>query len=106
MIEVEYEFKDGFIQNNLLKVVNSYADANNLKVVSFLEPHVIFQNDLTIKTYDFTLEGLYNDINKLIYQLVQQTKFGKIVNPHFEKKKNFRMGHYYLQTRVLLKSFG
>ncbi|MAB49467.1 MAG: hypothetical protein CMC05_12640 [Flavobacteriaceae bacterium] len=102
----KYQLDGSSIQNNLLKVINSYADANNLKVVSFLEPHVISQNDLSIKTYDFTLEGLYNDINKLIYQLEQQTKFGEIVNLHFEKKKNFRTGRYYLQVRVLLKSFG
>ena len=102
----KYQLDGSSIQNNLLKVINSYADANNLKVVSFLEPHVISQNDLSIKTYDFTLEGLYNDINKLIYQLEQQTKFGEIVNLHFEKKKNFKTGRYYLQVRVLLKSFG
>ncbi len=102
----KYQLDGSSIQNNLLKVINSYADANNLKVVSFLEPHVISQNDLTIKTYDFTLEGLYDDINKLIYQLEQQTKFGEIVNLHFEKKKNFRTGRYFLQARVLLKSFG
>lgn len=102
----KYQLDGSSIQNNLLKVINSYADANNLKVVSFLEPHVISQNDLTIKTYDFTLEGLYDDINKLIYQLEQQTKFGEIVYLHFKKKKNFRTGRYYLRARVLLKSFG
>jgi len=102
----KYQLDGSSIQNNLLKVINSYADANNLKVVSFLEPHVISQNDLSIKTYDFTLEGLYDDINKLIYLLEQQTKFGEIINLHFEKKKNFRIGRDYLQARVLLKSFG
>lgn len=102
----KYQLDGSSIQNNLLKVINSYADANTLKVVSFLEPHIISQNDLTIKTYDFTLEGNYNDIIKLIYQLEQQTKFGEIINLHFEKKKNFRKGRYYLLARVLLKSFG
>ncbi|GAB4160300.1 MAG: general secretion pathway protein [Winogradskyella sp.] len=102
----KYQLDGSSIQNNLLKVINSYAESNNLKVVSFLEPHVIAQNDLTIKTYDFTVEGNYNDIIKLIYQLEQQTKFGEIVNIHFEKKKNFRTGRYYLRARVLLKSFG
>lgn len=102
----KYQLDDSSIQNNLLKVINAYAYANNLKVVSFLEPHIITKNDLTVKTYDFTLEGQYNAINQLIYKLEQQTKFGEIISLYFEKKKNFRTGRYYLQARVLLKSFG
>ena len=52
-------------------------------MIRFLEPHTITKNDLTIKTYEFTLEGEYNNINELIHQLEQQTKFGEIVNLHF-----------------------
>ncbi|WP_412560633.1 hypothetical protein [Winogradskyella sp. MIT101101] len=102
----KYQLDGSSIQNNLLKVINAYAEANNLKVVSFLEPHITTKNDLTIKTYDFTLQGQYNAINQLIYQLEQQTKFGEIISLHFEKKKNFRTGRHYLQARVLLKSYG
>lgn len=102
----KYQLDGSSIQNNLLKVINRFADDNNLKVISFLEPHVIINNDLVINTYEFVLEGDYNSINKLIYQLEQQTKFGEIINLHFEKKKNFRSGRYYLQAKVLLRSFG
>lgn len=102
----KYQLDGSSVQNNLLKVINAFAEANNIKVVSFLEPHFMAKNDLMVNTYDFTLEGPYNAINQLIYQLEQQTKFGEIVNLHFEKKKNFRTGRYYLQARVLLKSFG
>jgi len=102
----KYQLDGSSIQNNLLKVINRFADDNNLKVISFLEPHVIVNDDLVINTYQFVLEGNYNDIIKLIYQLEQQTKFGEIINLHFEKKKNFRSGRFYLQARVLLRSFG
>ena len=102
----KYQLDGSSIQNNLLKVINAYAEINNVKVISFIEPHITTKNDLIVKTYDFTLEGSYNDINQLIYQLEQKTKFGEIINLNFEKKKNFRTGRYYLQTRVLLKSFG
>lgn len=102
----KYQLDGSSIQNNLLKVINTFANANNLKVISFLEPHTISKNDLLIKTYEFVIEGDYNAINKLIYQLEQQTKFGEIINLHFEKKKNFRTGKSYLQAKVLLRSFG
>jgi 23S rRNA maturation-related 3'-5' exoribonuclease YhaM len=87
-------------------VINTFSNDNNLKVVTFLEPHIISKNELIINTYEFIIEGRYNSINKLIHQLEQKTKFGEIINLHFEKKKNFRTGRYYLQARVLLKSFG
>jgi hypothetical protein len=102
----KYQLGGSSIQNNLLKVINYYAEAHDIKVVSFLEPHTITKNDLVIKTYEFVLEGNYNDINQLTYQLEQKTKFGEIINLHFEKKKNFRTGKYYLQAKVLLRSFG
>jgi hypothetical protein len=101
-----YQLDGSSIQNNLLKSINSFADNNNLKVISFLEPHIMVQNDLTIKTYEFVLQGDFNDTNRLIYQLEQKTKFGEVINLHFEKKKNFRSGRYYLQAKVLLRSFG
>ena len=94
------------VQNSLLKTINTFTEENNLKVINFLEPHVTNQNDLIIKTYLFSLEGDYNAILKLTHKLEQETKFGEIINLHFEKKKNFRTGKYYLQAKVLLKSFG
>ncbi len=102
----KYQLGGSSIQNSLLKTINEFAKSDNLKVIEFIEPHVINQNDLTIKTYQFTVEGDFNVILKLSHKLEQQTKFGEIINLHFEKKKNFRTGKYYLQAIVLLKSFG
>lgn len=102
----KYQLDDSSLQNNLLRTINTFANANSIKVVSFLEPHILIKNNLVVNTYQFVLEGDYTNINKLIYQLEQHTKFGEITNLHFEKKKNFRTGKYYLQARVLLKSFG
>jgi hypothetical protein len=102
----KYQLDGSSIQNNLLKVINGFSRENDLKVISFLEPHIIDENDLVIKTYEFIIEGNYNAINKLIYQLEQRMKFGEIINLHFERKKNFRSSKNYLQAKVLLRSFG
>ena len=101
-----YQLDGSSIQNNLLSTINSYADQNSIEVISFLEPHSMDKNGLMVKTYDFTLEGDYNSIIGLIYKIEQKTKFGEVIHLKFEKKKNFRSGRYYLQARVLLKSFG
>lgn len=102
----KYQLNGSSIQNNLLKTINAFAESDNLKVIGFLEPHIIDQNGLIIKTYQFSIEGDFNAILKLAHKLEQQTKFGEIINLHFEKKKNFRTGKYYLQVKILLKSFG
>ena len=102
----KYQINGTSIQNNLLKTINIYADSSNLKIMGFLEPHVVQKNDLKENTYQFTLEGDYNSLIKLIHKLEQNTKFGEIVNLHFEKKTNFRDGRSYLQVNVLLKNFG
>ncbi|TXD83550.1 hypothetical protein ESY86_09430 [Subsaximicrobium wynnwilliamsii] len=102
----KYQLDGSSIQNNLLSSINDFSNSNDLKVIHFLEPHIINKNDLAIKTYDFTIEGPFDAINRLIYKLEQETKFGEVVSIHYEKKKNFRSGKSYLQVRVLLKSFG
>ncbi len=102
----KYQLKGSSIQNNLLKTINANADSMNVKVVEFLEPHSLIQNDLKVNTYQFTLEGNYNAILKLIYHLEQHTRYGEIIHLSFEKKKNYRTNKHYLQAKVLLKSFG
>lgn len=102
----KYQINGSSLQNNLLKTVTIFADSTNLKVVSFLEPHIVHKDNLKINTYQFVLEGNFNAILKLIHKLEQDTKFGEITNLYFEKKKNFRTRRYYLQVSILLKSFG
>lgn len=101
-----YQLKDNSIQNSLLKTINSYAEAKDIKISNFIEPHQIQQGDSKINTYKFTLEGDYNAIITLIHQLEQNTKFGEVINLNFEKKKNYKTGRFYLNAHVLLMSFG
>lgn len=105
-ILTKYQLNESSVQHNLLETINAFAEKNNLQLVDFKEPHSYRQNDLLLKTYRFTLEGDYNAILQLIYNLEQKRKFGEIINLHFEKKENYRTGEFYLQASVLLRSFG
>lgn len=102
----KYQLKGSSVQNNLLKTLNGYAKTHDLKVVAFMEPHISVRDQLTIKTYQFTLEGSYNGIMSLVHNLEQRTRFGEIINLNFERKKNFRTGKSYLEASILLRSFG
>jgi hypothetical protein len=101
-----YQLKGSSLQNGLLSTINTFANDNGLKVIGFLEPHTFMDNDLTVKTYQITLEGDYNAMLDLIFRLEQRTKFGEIINLHFEKKKDFRTGKSFLQAHILLRSLG
>ena len=101
-----YQIKGSSVQNNLIQTIGAFSKEKDIKIVEFLEPHLQQKEDLVIKTYQFVLEGDFQSLNGLIYKLEQHTKFGEIINLHFEKKKNQRTGKFYLQAKVLLKSFG
>lgn len=100
----KYRLEETSIQNNLLKTINSFTDSTNLIIIDFKEPHITKKEDLTINTFQIILEGDYKSIIKLVHSLEQDTKFGEIINLHFEKKTNFRTGNNYLQATMLLKN--
>jgi len=104
-ILTKYQLNGNSAQNSLLQNITIYAKSNQLKVIDFTEPHISNINEVMVKTYQFTLEGDYNKTISLIHKLEKETKFGEIINLHFEKEKNYRTGKYYLQAKVLLKSF-
>ena len=102
----KFQINEGSIQHNLLKTLNRVSKEKDVQLTSFVEPHVIKENDLIAKTYQFTLEGNYTNILELIYHLEQNTKFGEVLNIQFEKKKRRKTRNLYLEAKVLLKSFG
>lgn len=99
-----YRLGDTSIQNSLLSAINSMADTSGVRVISFNEPHLFQQGELTVKTYGFTLEGNYGDILNIIYELEQKHRFGEITNLHFDKLRDYRRNRDYLQATALLKS--
>ena len=99
------ELDGSSIQNNLLKTINSFSNQDNLKVLSFLEPHAYTQNNLTIKTYEFIVQGSYNTIIALVHKLEQETRFGEVINLHFEKETNFRTNKRFLKAAILIQHY-
>ncbi|MCB4797212.1 hypothetical protein [Neotamlana laminarinivorans] len=101
----KYQLNEHSIQHSLLNTINRYADSHEFSIVEFNEPHITRDNNLTVKVFKFTLNGNYNSIMTLIYNIEQHTKLGEVINIHFEVKKNFRTGQKYLLAHVLLKTF-
>ncbi|PCI07785.1 MAG: hypothetical protein COB73_07765 [Flavobacteriaceae bacterium] len=94
---------DKSFQSNLLYAITAFANKNKLTVVSFEEPHYFKKGDATLTTFSFSVRGGFNNSLKLLHELEQLKKLGKIQSIDFEKKKNYRTNKNYLETSFLLQ---
>jgi hypothetical protein len=92
------------IQNNLLEFLNILSSDGNFTISDFNEPHTFSENGATITSYQFTLKGNYNEVLQVIYSLEQKYNFGRVVNVHFEKKRDYRKERDYLECSVIVES--
>lgn len=90
-------------ENNLLRVINLEAKKNNLKVLDFNEPHVSSDQNNTLNTFEFVLEGGYTALLKAVHAIEQENNFGEIIHLQFEKKRNYRKNSDYLTSRILIQ---
>ncbi|WP_117885593.1 hypothetical protein [Aureibaculum luteum] len=90
-------------QNNLLQRISVFSDSTNISIVNFNTPHIFEVDNAIINTYSFTLKGDFSSITRLVFELEQEYKLGKIISVHFEKKKNYRRNSNYLEGTILLQ---
>lgn len=100
----KYQFSsDNSFQSNLLHTVTSFTLAHHLSVVTFEEPHQFMKEETKLNTFSFSIRGNFSNSLKLIYELEQVKKFGKILTVNFERKKNYRTNKKYLEATILLQ---
>jgi len=98
-----YQITETSLQNNLLKTIDRYAIDTNIKIVSFDEPHSVFEKGKTTNSYAFRVSGDFNSILGLAYELEQRSKFGMVKSLEFEKIKSFRTGKTTLEGQFILQ---
>ncbi|MBS9461427.1 hypothetical protein KIM67_03325 [Flagellimonas sp. 389] len=91
------------LENNLLRVVNSEAAKNNLKVMDFNPPHKVITDNNSVTTYEFVLRGGFTGILKTIYTIENQSTFGEVIHLNFSKDKNYRTNKNHLEVKVLMQ---
>ncbi|MEL4309117.1 hypothetical protein [Joostella sp. CR20] len=101
----EYQIGGTSLQNNLLKALNANKDSLGFKLVTFNKTHIFKQEQLTVNSHVFTLEGTFEVILKLLYNVEQRAKFGEILHVYFEKKKDFRSKKERLEVNVIIQNF-
>lgn len=100
---VSHQITETSLQNNLLKALERYAESEQIKIVSFNEPHTYSEKDKTVNSYAFTVSGNFNAILGLAYELEQRSKFGMIASLEFEKIKSYRTNKVSLEGDFVLQ---
>ncbi len=100
---VHHQITETSVQNNLLKVIDRYAEDHPIRVVSFDQAHKLESRDRSISSYVFRVDGDFKSILGLAYQLEQRNKFGMIASLEFEKQRNFRTGKTSLEGQFILQ---
>ena len=96
-------YKTSSLQNNLLETIHTFGKKQQLKIVSFHQPHsAVFKNTL-FTTYSFEVKGSYQSMVKLIQHLEEKRLFGTVFSCRFEKKKNYRTNKSFLVCTLFLQ---
>lgn len=90
-------------QTDLLKFLNEKTTENNINTMVFGAPHLSTNNDLNIKTHEFTLEGTFNGILRTLNTVETQSPFGSISHIQFEKQLDYKTKKSSLLAKVHLK---
>ena len=101
-ILVSHNLRNTSVQNNLLDFLNQQAIETNVSIQSFNEPHSVEINNRATISYQFMLEGPFNELQELLFKLDKTKGFGVIKNVHFEKKRNYRSAIEYIECSVII----
>lgn len=98
-----HQITETSLQNNLLKALERYAEREQIKIISFNEPHIYVDQGKTINSYAFSVSGDFKSILGLAYELEQRSKFGMIASLEFEKIKSFQTSKVSLEGNFVLQ---
>ena len=97
-----YSVNSSSTQNNLLGFLNRKAQELDITIIEFNEPHIVTEENSTVSSYNFILQGSFEEIQSMLYEIEKNRAFGSLKNVTFQKKKNFRKGTDYLECTIVL----
>lgn len=101
----EYQIGGTSLQNNLLKSLNANSDTLGLKLIAFHKAHTFEREKLKVNSHAFIMEGSFEKLLHLLYNLEQRTTFGEVVHVRFEKKRDLRTRRDRLEVELIVQNF-
>lgn len=102
-LSYEGENAEGF-HEHLLNVVSGCCSKNSIQLVSFPKQHIYSENDVEIGTSQFTAQGSFISLLKLMYHLEIQQPTGRLCNVKFYKEKNKHTKRMQLYMHVMVQN--
>lgn len=98
--------EDEFLfQDSLLAFVTPFCEHNGILVRSFPAPHKINASGFEIQTTVFVVEGSFIKLLRLVYELEQKHKVGRLAAVDFESEENKKTKQLRLKATLYLQNF-
>ncbi len=94
----------GDVQQALLEQITHYCNENNLVLKEFPQPLVSREQDYIVETNIIVVEGGFSKLLKLIYQLEQVKKTGKVAAVYFKSKEDLKSKKLILTASLYLQN--
>lgn len=77
-------------QEHVLDLISHFCSSHQLYLKDFPHANTFTQNDIELETIQFTVEGRYVNLLKLVYYLEQEARTGRITGVKFYSETNYR----------------
>lgn len=94
----------GDVQQALLEKISRYCNENNIALREFPQPVVSQEQDYIVETNVVVIEGSFIKLLKLVYQLEQVQRTGKVAAVHFMAKEDLRTKRLQLTASLYLQN--
>jgi hypothetical protein len=93
------------IQQEILNTLARYSKTYNVSLESIEETHKYKNVDYSILSNEVILEGRFNNITKMIYDLELNFEFARLINVEFYKKKILSTKKTKLYAKILFQHY-
>lgn len=100
----QYVRDDDFEQEDILVAISDFCKGHRLKIVEFPKSTLKQNDDIVIETFNFTVEGNFTNLVKLIYDIEVVQKIGRIASLDFETQMDRRTKVKRLTVRIFLQN--
>lgn len=78
---------------------------DHIRIVNFPDIHHTETNSYSVKTMSVSFEGDFHEILRLVYDMEQNEKIGKLVSVSIKKEKDFKRNNDFLRLTIFLQNY-
>lgn len=94
----------GDVQQALLEMISGFCNENNLVLKEFPQPVITIEQNFVVETNTVVVEGEFIKLLKLVYQLEQVQRIGKVSSVHFQAKEDVKTKRLVLTASLYLQN--